>query len=325
MASLKLKRAVNTLLKDFIGLYQDESVLIIADDKRHELGQSMHESAKKICDEVFYLELKAKDHYELEPPDILRESMKAVDVVINASGMNFYDTRALYDVSTLGVRVGLVPNINEESLSRCLGIDHLKITAVSESIKANLEKTSIVRIETRSGSNLSIPIKNQSVTSSTGVLKTIGDTGFIPSGKVFVVPEPRKVSGVIIIDGSIEGIGLVANPIKLEFADGVLIKVHGDNAESKAFLKIINKYGDDVRQMGEFGIGTNYKANLSGEYFEDELSTGTAYLGLGRNINLGGTIDVPFRIGCVFNRPNIFIDEELIVHNGKYIGWYISK
>lgn len=320
MASLKLKRAVNTLLKDFIGLYEDESVLIIADDKRQELGQSMHDSAKKICEEVFYLELKSKDHYELEPPDILRESMKAVDVVINASGMNFYDTRALYEVSTLGVRVGLVPNINEEALSRCLGIDHEKITEVSESIKANLEKTSIIRIETRSGTDLKIPIKNQSVTSSTGVLKTIGDTGYIPSGKVFVVPEPRKASGIINIDGSIEGIGLITTPLKLEFADGVLIKVHGDTAESKAFLKILNKYGDELRQLSEFGIGTNYKANLTGEYYEDELSTGTAYLALGRNINLGGTIDAPVRVGCVFNRPNIFIDDELIVHNGKYIG-----
>ena len=320
MASLKLKRAVNTLLKDFIGLYEDESVLIIADDKRQELGLSMHDSAKKICEEVFYLELKAKDNYTFEPPDILRESMKSVDVVINASGMNFYDTRALYEVSNLGVRVGLVPNINEESLSRCLGIDHVKITEVSESIKANLEKTSVVRIETRSGTDLSIPIKDQSVTASTGVLKTIGDTGYIPSGKVFVVPEPRKVSGIINIDGSIEGIGLITNPLKLEFENGVLTKVHGDGAEAKAFLKILNKFGDDARQLGEFGIGTNYKATLSGEYYEDELSTGTAYIALGRNINLGGTIDVPFRIGCVFSRPNIFIDDELIVHNGKYIG-----
>ncbi|MBX3043284.1 MAG: hypothetical protein KIT33_14805 [Candidatus Kapabacteria bacterium] len=320
MASLKLKRAVNTLLKDFIGLYEDESILIIADDKRQELGLSLHDSAKKICEEVFYLELKAKEHYELEPPDILRESMKSVDVVINASGMNFYDTRALYEVSNLGVRVGLVPNIDEEALSRCLGIDHEKITNISESIKTNFEKTSIVRIETRSGTNLSIPIKNMPVTANTGVLKTIGDTGFIPSGKVFVIPEPRKVTGVINIDGSIEGIGLITNPIKFEFLDGLLINVSGEGSEVKSLMKILAKYGDEVKQIGEFGIGTNYKANLTGGYYEDELSSGTAYLGLGRNINLGGTIDVANRIGCVFNRPNIFIDEELIVHNGKYIG-----
>jgi leucyl aminopeptidase (aminopeptidase T) len=320
MASLKLKRAVNTLLKDFIGLYEDESVLIIADDKRQELGLSMHDSAKKICEEVFYLELKAKEIYTLEPPDILIESMKAVDVVVNTSGMNFYDTRALHEISSLGVRVGLVPNINDESLSRCLGIDHEKITNISEKLKSDIEKTLVIRIETRSGTDLTIPVCEQPVTSSTGVLKTIGDNGFIPSGKVFVVPEPNKVNGFINIDGSIEGIGLITSPVKLEIVDGFVTKVHGDGPDAKAFLKILNKGGDEARAVGEFGIGTNYKAILSGEYYEDELSSGTAYLALGRNINIGGRIDIPFRIGCVFNRPNIFIDEELIVHNGKYIG-----
>lgn len=320
MASLKLKRAVNTLLKDFIGLYEGESVLIIADDKKQELGLSMHDSAKKICDEVFYLELKAKETYTFEPPDILRESMKAVDVVINTSGMNFYDTRALEEVSSLGVRVGLVPNINEESLSRCLGIDHEKITDISEKIKKSLEKTSVIRIETRSGTDLSIPIKNQPVTASTGVLKSIGFTGYIPSGKVFVVPEPDKINGIVNIDGSIEGIGLIESSLKLEIENGYVTKILGDGSEAKSLLKILNKAGDEARAVGEFGIGTNYKAILSGEYFEDELSSGTAYLALGRNINIGGNIDIPFRIGMVMNRPNIFIDEELIVHNGKYIG-----
>jgi leucyl aminopeptidase (aminopeptidase T) len=320
MASLKLKRAVNTLLKDFIGLYEDETVLIIADDRKHELGQAMHDSAKKICEEVFYLELKAKDEYTYEPPDILRDSMKSVDVVINTSGMNFYDTKALMEVASLGVRVGLVPNINEESLSRCLGIDHEKITDISENIKTIIEKSKIIRIETRSGTGISIPIEGQPVTASTGVLKAIGDNGYIPSGKVFVVPENGKINGMLNIDGSIEGIGLVTSPVKLEIVDSYVTKIHGDGPEAKALLKILNKYGDDARIIGEFGIGTNYKAVLSGEYYEDELSAGTAYISLGRNINIGGRNDIQFRLGCVFNRPNIFIDEELTIHNGKYIG-----
>ncbi|MDX9791832.1 MAG: hypothetical protein WC313_09955 [Candidatus Kapaibacterium sp.] len=320
MASLKLKRAVNTLLKDFIGLYEDESVLIITDDKRLELGQSLHDSAKKICSDVFYLELMSKDDYSAEPPDILRESMKSVDAVVNASGVNLYDTKALYEVSALGVRVGLVPNIDETALSRCLGIDHAKITEISESIKTNIEKSSVIRIETRQGTNITFPVKNQPITASTGVLKTIGDNGYIPSGKVFVVPEPRKVNGIINIDGSIEGMGIVSEPFRLEFNEGLLIKIYGDGPDAKAFQKVISKFDSSELQIGELGIGTNYKATLSGEYFEDELSAGTGYFTLGRNINVGGTIDLPFRIGCVFNRPNMFFDEELMIHNGKYIG-----
>jgi leucyl aminopeptidase (aminopeptidase T) len=320
MASLKLKRAVNIMLKDFIGLYEGESVLIISDDKRQELGFTLHESSKKICEEVFYLELKSKEHYTYEPPDIIKESMKSVDVVVNASGMNFYDTRALEEVSNLGVRVGLIPNINEESLSRCLGIDHEKITTSSDKMKDILSKATVIRIETRSGTELTIPIKDRDIISSSGVLKRIGDTGYIPSGKVFLAPEHQKMNGFLNIDGSVQGIGLITNPFKLEIENGVIVKVHGDSAESKAFQKILSKTTDDGRIVGEFGIGTNYKATLSGEYYEDEISAGTAYIGIGRNINIGGRIDVPFRLGCVFNRPNIFIDDDLLVHNGKFIG-----
>ncbi|GAB1370572.1 hypothetical protein MASR1M45_06330 [Candidatus Kapaibacterium sp.] len=319
MASLKLKRAVNILLKDFIGLYEDESILIISDDKRQELGLTLLDSAKKVCEEVFYLELKAKEIYTYEPPDVIKESMKAVDVVVNASGMNFFDTRALREVSALGVRVGLIPKIDEEAISRCLGIDHEKITNSSEKLKRVLEKGSLIRIETRSGTDLTIPIKDRDVISTTGVLTTIGDTGFIPSGKVFLAPEHAKINGILNIDGSVEGIGLIKTPYKLEIVNSEVVNVIGDGADAKAFNKILSKATDDARLIGEFGIGTNYKATLTGEYYEDEISTGTSYISLGRNIHIGGRIDVPFRLGCVFNRPNIFVDDDLILHNGKLI------
>lgn len=319
MASLKLRRAVNTMLKDFIGLYKDESVLIISDEIRFDLGRTFFDLAKKICEDVFYLEIKAKDNYTYEPPDIVKESMRAVDVVINASEMNFFDTHALYEVSKLGVRVGLVPNINEESFLRCLGIDQEKITQSSEKIKDILAKASSIRVETRMGTNLVIPIKDRDIITTTGLLKKIGDTGFVPSGKVFLAPEHQKMNGILNIDGSIEGIGLIKKPFKIEIENGLIKNIIGDSAEANEFKKLLNKTNDDGKTIGEFGIGTNYKAILSGEYYEDEITIGTAYIGIGRNIHIGGRIDVPFRVGCVFNKPNIFIDDELVFHNGKFI------
>ncbi|MCK5741540.1 MAG: hypothetical protein KAH48_04925, partial [Chlorobi bacterium] len=61
-ANPKLKRAVTNALKEYIGLDEDERLLIIADENKRDIAMLMLESAKKICGEVVYVEMPEAEY-----------------------------------------------------------------------------------------------------------------------------------------------------------------------------------------------------------------------------------------------------------------------
>ena len=51
----------------------------------------------------------------------------------------------------------------------------------------------------------------------------------------------------------------------------------------------------------------------------DEGASGTMHFGFGSNITVGGLNDVPFHLDFVLKNPSIFVDNNLVIKNGKPI------
>jgi leucyl aminopeptidase (aminopeptidase T) len=320
MASLKLKRAVNSLIKDYIGLIEDETILIVSDEKRQELGISFFESAKKLCEDAFYLEVKSKyNAVGVRLPDIVLDSIKAVDTAIIVTEFPFYNTDNLRIIESLGIRVAIIPTISEDSFCRCLGADYDKIAELSQKFNDLFVKTSIIRLESKNGTDISLPIKGREVFQDTGIIRNIGESSILPAGKVFVSPWDEKSNGVIVIDTAIDGIGILNNPITIEIVDGLATKITGDGEDAKHLAKMLNKVGEQARVLAEIGIGCNYKAIVCNDFYETESTLGNAYIAFGGNVAMGGTNENSFRLSCVLNKPNVYIDDELLLSHGKII------
>ena len=322
MASQKLKKAATTALKDYMGLYEDELLLVLSDDNRSEIGYSLYEAGKKLCHEAFYIEMKTREFHGQEPPDIVAEMMKMVDVVIAPTTMSLTHTRARRQASQLGVRIGTMPGITVDTLVRCMSADPERIINLTEKVSRILNNTSIVRIETKAGTDITFPMKNRIILSSTGVLKNIGDAGNIPSGEVYFAPWEGKSNGVIVIDGSIASIGKLTEPVVVEVVDGYAKKISGDGDEAQVLAKILKKAGDEGRAIAECGIGTNYKAEICGDILEDEKVLGTVHVAFGNNISMGGNIDVPIHIDGIITKPTVYVDDDPIMINGKFVFEY---
>lgn len=320
MASLKLKRAVNSLIKDYIGLNEDETILIVSDEKRQEFGISFFESAKKLCEDAFYLEVKSKyNSVDSHLPDVILDALKAVDTAIVVTDFPFYNTETLKTVASLGVRVAVIPIISEDSFCRCLGADFDKIAEMSKKFNDLFVKTSIIRLESKNGTDISLPVKGRQIIQNTGIIRNIGENSILPAGKVFVSPWDEKSNGVIVIDTAIDGIGLLENPITIEIVDGLATKITGDGEDAKHLAKILNKVGEQARVLAEFGIGCNYKATVCNDFYETESTLGNAYIAFGGNIGMGGINDIAYRLSCVINKPNVYLDDELLLAHGKVV------
>lgn len=314
----KLKSICNVALKEYLGLTDSETLLVITDEHKNDIGYSFFEAAKEICHEAIYIEMKSRELNGQEPPEPIAELMKSVDAVICPTDKSLTHTNARREASKLGVRVATMPGITKDMLIRCLSADPKTIIELSNEIASKMKYTDIIHVTTKLGTDIKLPVKLRKVIISTGVLKNIGESGNLPSGEVYIAPIENKSNGKIVIDGSVAGIGIIKEPIEIEIVDGFAVNFKGDE-KAIELQDMLGKVGKLGYSVAEFGIGTNHKAKITGDILEDEKVMGTIHIAFGNNITMGGKNDVKIHIDGIIKSPTVYFDNELIMENGKFL------
>lgn len=314
----ELKNASLKALKDYMGLKQDETLLIITDETEREIAYSLLEEGKKLCKETFLLEMKSREINGQEPPKQIAELMKMVDVVICPTQKSLTHTDARREAVKCGVRVATMPGIKTDTMIRCLNADADKVIELTKKIAESLRKTSEIKVVTEKGTDITMPMKDRQILESTGVLRNKGESGNLPSGEVYLAPWEDKSNGKIIIDGSMAGIGMLETPITVKVINGYAEIIEGGK-EAKILNEMLDKAGREARAVAEFGVGTNYKAELIGQILEDEKVYGTIHIAFGNNKSMGGNISVGSHLDGLIKQPDVYFDGKLIMEKGKLI------
>jgi leucyl aminopeptidase (aminopeptidase T) len=122
---------------------------------------------------------------------------------------------------------------------------------------------------------------------------------------------------MLVVDGTIAGIGRVGAPVELAVEGGHLTAAAG--AEGERLMELLRAHGDDGTNVAELGIGTNEQAKLTGDLLEDEKILGTAHVAFGASAGIGGTVRVPIHLDCVVLEPDVSIDGEPVVRGGELL------
>ncbi len=306
-------------LRDAMGLQANETLLIVTDEIKREIGLALHEAGKQLCKESILVEMRSREINGEEPPTCISEMMKMVDVVVCPTAKSLTHTDARRNAVKCGVRVGTMPGISVEIMSRCLNAEFDKIIELTNFVAKRLEGVKNVKVVTKAGTNLIMPVEGRMIIPSTGVLREKGQSGNMPSGEVYLAPIEGKSNGILVVDGSMAGIGVIKTPIKIEIVDGYAEKITGGE-EAERLIAMLDKNGREARAVAEFGVGTNYKAILSGQILEDEKVLGTIHVAFGNNLTMGGTIAVNSHLDGLVKEPDVYFDDELVMHNGKLLG-----
>jgi leucyl aminopeptidase (aminopeptidase T) len=319
MAVTKLDKASIIAIKDCMGAKKKESILVITDEEKREIGYSLYSNALKLGHEALLVEMKSREMNGEEPPKQIAELMKLFDVVFCPTAKSLTHTDARRNASKKGVRVATFPGITIDSMIRGLSADYKKIAALSNKLKTRFEKTSIVRITAPNGTDISMEITGRRAIASKGLFHRSGESGNLPTGETFAAPLEGTANGVFVVDGSMAGVGKLKNEkIKIEVKNGLAVKISGGNAARK-LNKIVQKYGKKGRNIAEIGIGTNDKAKLSGLLLEDEKVKGTAHIALGDNKTMGGKVHVPIHLDGVIKKPTVYFDGKEIMKSGNLL------
>jgi len=301
-----------------MGAVACEKVLIVTDEPMRTLGYSLWRAAKEIGAEAMLVEMLPRKTNGEEPPREIAELMKMVDVVLCPTSKSLTHTDSRRAASEKGVRVATLPGVTEEIMIRCMNADYHKIAERTFRLCDELEKTSVVRVEAPGGTKVTLPIKGRKAHASSGLFREKGLWGNLPTGEAYLAPVEGESQGVVVVDGSMAGVGMVREPIKIVVKDGYATDITG-GAEAKRLIELLEPHGKDARTVAEFGIGTNDKATLTGLIIEDEKVMGTIHIAFGDNKSMGGSVRVASHLDGLIKQPTVWFDDRKVMETGKLL------
>jgi leucyl aminopeptidase (aminopeptidase T) len=314
-----MKEAAMIAVRDCLAVKKSEEVVIVVDEKTREIGKALLDAAKTLEAEAVLIEMVEREAHGSEPPRVVAEAMKSADVVIAPTSKSLSHTKARLEATKKGVRIASMPTITEELMSRVMSADYTKIKERSIRFRDLLTKGNEVRLTTKAGTDVTIPIGGREAMADTGMLHDKGAMGNLPAGEAFIAPIEGKASGVVVIDGSMVGLGVMKSPVVMVVKDGYVTEITGGEEAKKLSELLKSKASKEVYNIAELGIGTNEKAQMSGSPLEDEKVMGTVHIAIGDNSTIGGTVKAPMHLDGIMKDPTLAIDGEIVIRDGKHL------
>ncbi|MBI2651854.1 aminopeptidase [Candidatus Woesearchaeota archaeon] len=313
---MSIDQSCQIILKDCMNLKSYESCLIITDKKLKSIGGILYKNALRITNKSKLILTSIPKAHGAEPPKHVSDEMLRHNVILMPTTKSLSHTRARKNASKKGARIASMPGITVDMMKRALDINFNKIRTINEKLIKKLKNKNKIKITTKKGTNVEFYTKGRKWISDDGIYIKNGAFGNLPAGEIFIAPLEGKANGTIIVDASVGGLGKIDKEIEIKIKNGFIDYI-SDGKIAKQFKKLLkNKL---YKNVAELGIGTNYKAKITGNVLEDEKVAGTCHIAFGNNKHFGGKIDVPFHVDVVIKKPTIYCDSVLIMDDGNLI------
>jgi leucyl aminopeptidase (aminopeptidase T) len=310
-----LEQAVRAVVRECLGVREGEEVLVVCNPATRDIGDALRAEAADAGGDAVLTVISERASHGAEPPTTVAEAMAAADVVLAPTVQSLSHTAARRRATEAGVRVATLPGVTEEMLARVMSADMEGLRRKGRAVAEALDAASEAHLADSNGTDLTLDLSGRTAIPDAGELTEPGAFGNLPCGEGFIAPAGGH--GTLVIDGSLAGIGLVAEPVELVVEGGHLTSARG--GRGMAFMGLLTEHGEDGTNVAELGIGTNEKAKLTGEILEDEKILGTAHVAFGASAAIGGTVQVPVHLDCIVMKPTVELDGEAIVRDGELL------
>ena len=313
-----LERAVTTVVRDCLGVSEGEEVFVVANPATIGLGERLRGEAGRLGADGVLCLITERAESGTEPPRSVAAAMAGADVVLCPTVQSLSHTAARRAATEAGARIATLPGATEEILARVMSadIDGLRRRggAIADALTAGTE----ARITCAHGSDLRLGLGEREAVPDAGDLTAPGAFGNLPCGEGFIAPIEGTAAGTLVVDGTIASIGRVTEPVELTVEAGHLVAATGRQGER--LLELLRTHGGEQgTNVAELGIGTNEKAELTGDLLEDEKILGTCHVAFGASAAIGGTVQVPIHLDCVVLEPEVSVDGEPLVRAGELL------
>lgn len=319
MREFKLFAVANKILQESVKLKKGENVCIVTDTSTTEIGEVFASCVSAMNAEPVLLVINPRKTHGVEPPEIVAAAMKAADVVLQPITYAITHTNSTKEALEAGARVLVMRGVTKElMLYGAVGADYQEIDRVSELVRLKMSEGKNVKITTPSGTDLSLSIEDRTAIMLTGLVKGPGTFAAMPDGEAAVAPIEGTAEGTIVIDNTMDSLGLLDEPIRLTVKRGRVTTIDGGKSAVK-LKQLIDESDDGARNIAEFAIGTNPNARLIGNMAEDKKAIGTVHIAIGDSHVIGGTVESNLHLDGLLLQPTVMIDNECVVDEGTLL------
>ncbi len=308
----KLEQTARIVIRDCLKIRRDEKVVIVTDRFCRSIGEALWSAAQELTDPVI-AEITPRSIHGTEPPEPISRLLSFSDVFILPTESSLTHTQARIAANRAGARGATMPGITVDMMIRTLNADYRRIARLTDRVSCRLTTANKVRIKTHSGTDLELDVQGRRAYIDNGIVHEAGSFSNLPAGESYIAPRENGSNGKIVVDGSFAPIGKIRRPVIIEVVNGRIVKISG----SRRYAAIFDSYGPRERTLCELGIGTNYRARITGNVLEDEKVLGTIHVAFGNNLGFGGKNNARIHLDAVLTKPSVWFDGTTIIRNGK--------
>jgi leucyl aminopeptidase (aminopeptidase T) len=319
MYELELIQSAEKLTREVIHVKKEHKVLIVTDYEKLNVGNAFALTCRGLGAETVIAIMPLTGEHGNEPPTTVAAAMKAADIVFAPTTNAITHTRARLEAFAAGAKVVILRGVTEDMLVKgAMTVDFQKLKKRTQAIAQVLTGASEIMVNSDSGTDVTFSVAGRNAFSLDGFFHD--DYGFatLPPGEAPICPVEGTMNGALVFDYSMDGIGKLNQPLKLEVENGEVVSVFGA-VEDVQFLEQIFARDATTRNIAEFAIGTNPNARLIGNLAEDKKLAGTVHFAIGDNESLGGVVRSSVHLDGLMLKPTVLADQQPLVQKGKLV------
>lgn len=314
-------KGIQQLFTSITRLKEGEKVLVITDDNKIEIGQTVYKYAKELFETSMMVMTPRKSH-GAEPTDAIGAALQECDVAFGCTTMSMFHCKARLAAAKKGrLRwVGMQDYIPEMLYTGGLTADFDEIHKEIDRV-AKVYSGKQITFTAPGGTNITCSIEGRPPIIDYGTATTPGSACLAPNAEVALGPVEDTCNGVIVIDGSIPHplINLLDEPVICEVKDGYITDIKGGR-QADIFRKLLADYNDKtVYNIAELALGMNRQSQICGLMAPDEGSYGNMHIGIGKNLGFAGHIDSPLHMDVCIRTVTCVIDGRTIMKDGNLL------
>ncbi len=319
MYELELIQSAEKLAREVIHVKKEHKVLVVTDYEKLKVGNAFALTCRGLGAETVIAIMPLTGEHGSEPPATIAAAMKAADIVFVPTTHAITHTRARLEAFAAGAKVVILRGVTEEMLIKgAMTVDFQELKKRTQAIAQVLTGASEIRVTSDSGTDVTFSVAGRKAFSLDGFFHD--DYGFatLPPGEAPICPVEGTANGILVFDYSMDGIGKLNQPLKLEVEKGEVVSVSG-GVEDVQFLEQIFVRDATARNIAEFAVGTNPNARLIGNLAEDKKLAGTVHFAIGDNESLGGFVRSSVHLDGLMLKPTVLADQQPLVQKGKLV------
>jgi leucyl aminopeptidase (aminopeptidase T) len=310
-----LELAVRTVVERCLAVRPDENVLVVCDPDRVDIGRALQQAAIDAGGDAVLTILPPRPERGTEPPPPVAAAFAACDVYLAPCLPSLSHTKARNAATANGARGATLPGVERDMFARLMSAAFDEMAHRSGTVAQLLTDADEARFTCPRGSDFSFDLRGRLGIPDAGDLTARAAFGNLPCGEGFISPAGGEGTLVATTVGHLGR----AEPgeVTLTAEGGRLTAATGELGEQ--FLAHLDRYGPDGRHLAELGVGTNERAQLTGNLLEDEKILGTVHVAFGASAAIGGTVNVPVHEDCVVVDPTLTIGGTTVVERGRFV------